>query len=468
MHRSRGHWRAIWMAVALLCAHDAAAQENFDPAVHARVHGRPGLLLPADRTTRYRHRLERLSRLDQPAIGSDLLRDAADVRRRPDRQYALHRNRDGRPHLLPDLFRPAIGHGGIEGRYELTSPGFRPFVEVGFASRGDRVGFEIDQRARHTQTTAIVGADVDVSPMTALTAWVGRSATSYDEHQQYASFMLADQLNHSRDTAAAGARFRVTPLTTVLMAAEFERDRFELAPLRNADSFRVGPAIALDTGAALTGDVKGGFRGIHAELPGLPSFRGFVGTARLHYALPDVVKLDSKRIAIWRTGMTPSSRTTWSRAARLTAAQRVFGPLELLGIAERREIRNQRIGGMAFDGRREVTTSLGGGFGFRFRTRCGFPFIFEHTERTSTEPVGRDYERTRVRRLDQLRTLTVKTSPPARPRDRGRSGILEKGACQLRRRPRRRSCGHVFNEPQLSGRFRVENDGQFNYPFLGR
>jgi len=26
----------------------------------------------------------------------------------------------------------------------------------------------------------------------------------------------------------------------------------------------------------------------------------------------------------------------------------------------------------------------------------------------------------------------------------------------------------VFNEPQFSGRFRVENDGQFTYPFLGR
>lgn len=26
----------------------------------------------------------------------------------------------------------------------------------------------------------------------------------------------------------------------------------------------------------------------------------------------------------------------------------------------------------------------------------------------------------------------------------------------------------VFNEPQLSGQFRVENDGQFTYPFLGR
>ena len=27
---------------------------------------------------------------------------------------------------------------------------------------------------------------------------------------------------------------------------------------------------------------------------------------------------------------------------------------------------------------------------------------------------------------------------------------------------------HVFYEPQLSGNFRVENDGQFGYPFLGR
>src|SRR5687768_15248509 len=26
----------------------------------------------------------------------------------------------------------------------------------------------------------------------------------------------------------------------------------------------------------------------------------------------------------------------------------------------------------------------------------------------------------------------------------------------------------VFNEPQLSGRYRVENDGHFSYPFLGR
>jgi hypothetical protein len=81
---------------------------------------------------------------------------------------------------------------------------------------------------------------------------------------------------------------------------------------------------------------------------------------------------------------------------RLTATQRVLGPLELIGIAERRVIRNQRIGGSAFDGRREVTTSLGGGFGIQVQNQMRFTFTYEHTQRTSTEPVGRNYERTRV------------------------------------------------------------------------
>ena len=284
----------------------------------------------------------------------------------------------------------------LEGRYELTSPGFRPFVEMGFASRGDRMGFEIDTRARHTQKTVMAGADVDVTAKTSLTAWVGRSTTAYDEDQQYLSYMLADQLNHSRDTAAAGARFRVTPLTTVLMAAEFERDRFALAPLRDATSIRIGPAIALDSGGALTGNVKGGFHAFTPSHPDVPSFRGLVGTARLHYALPDVLKLDLEAKRDISYSYDPIQPYYMESGARLTAEQRIFGPLELIGIAERREIRNQRIGGTAFDGRREVTTSIGGGFGIKAQNHTRFTFTIERTERTSSESVTRNYERMRV------------------------------------------------------------------------
>ena len=284
----------------------------------------------------------------------------------------------------------------VDGRYEVTSPGFRPFVELGYATRGDRVGFEIDTRARHTQSTVMAGADVDVTEVTALTAWVGRSITAYDKNQPYLTFMLADQLNHSRDTAAAGARFRVTPLTTVLVAAEFERDRFEVAPLRNADSFRVGPEIALDTGAALTGNIKGGFRSFKPSYPGVPGYNGLVGTARLHYALPDIVKLDLEANRDLSYSYDPVQPYYMESGARLTASQRVTGPLEAIGIVERREIRNQRVGGLAFDGRREVITSIGGGFAIQIQNQMRFTFTYERAKRTSTEPVGRNYERTRV------------------------------------------------------------------------
>jgi hypothetical protein len=284
----------------------------------------------------------------------------------------------------------------LDGRYEVTSPGIRPFVEMGFASRGERVGFEIDTRARHTQTTALAGVDVDVSAKTALTAWVGRSATAYDEDEQYLTFLLADQLNHTRDTAAGGARFRVTPLTTVLVAAEFERHRFELAPLRDADSFRIAPAIAIDSGAAISGNARAGFRTFVPRHPEVPSFRGLVGTARLHYALPDVVRLDLEANRDLSYSYDPLQPYYLESGARLTAAHRVFGPIELIGVGERREVRSQRVGGRAFDGRREVTTSLGGGLGLQMHRQVRFALTYERTERVSTEPVGRNYERNRL------------------------------------------------------------------------
>jgi hypothetical protein len=81
---------------------------------------------------------------------------------------------------------------------------------------------------------------------------------------------------------------------------------------------------------------------------------------------------------------------------RFTVTQRVLGPLAVIGIGERRELRNQRLGGTSFDGRREVTTSIGGGIAFQLQAQMRFALTYERTERTSSEPVGRNYEKTRV------------------------------------------------------------------------
>ena len=283
----------------------------------------------------------------------------------------------------------------FNGRFEVTSPGFRPSASAGFVTRGDREGIEIDARIRQTQTIVSVGVDMDVTPVTAIAAWASRSNTSFDESAQYAWVRLSEQLDHSTDIAAAGARVRLTPLTTLLIAAELQRDRFEL-PLRDADSFRVSPAIAIDTGGAMSGDVTAGYRVFTPRDPSLGEFRGFTGSARLHYTLLSITRFDLEAVRDVDFSFDPSQPYYLESGGRLTVTQQLFGPLDVIGIAEVRELRNQRVGEQNFDGRREVTSAFGGGVGFQLQNQMRFTLTYERTERTSSEPVGRNYEKTRV------------------------------------------------------------------------
>jgi hypothetical protein len=242
----------------------------------------------------------------------------------------------------------------------------------------------------------MMGADMDVTAITAITGWVGRSRAWYADDEQYMSFNLANQLNHRTDVIAGGARFRLTPLTTILIAAEFERERFERSSLRDANGMRLAPAIAFDTGAVITGDLKAGFRSFRPLNPSIASFRGFAGAARLHYALPSVIRIDLEANRDIEFSYDPIQPYYLESGARVTVTQRIIGPFEVIGIGQRWAVRNQRVGTSSFDGRREVTTSLGGGVGLQFQRQVRFAFTVERTERTSTEPVGRNYERTRV------------------------------------------------------------------------
>jgi hypothetical protein len=127
----------------------------------------------------------------------------------------------------------------------------------------------------------------------------------------------------------------------------------------------------------------------------VPSFRGFVGFARLHYTLPDIVRIDLEADRDLAYSYDPVQPYYMESGGKLTIAQRVIGPVEIIGLAGWRETRNQRIGGQSFDGRREVTTSVGGGVGLQVNTQTRFAVTYEQTERTSAA-VGRDYQRTRV------------------------------------------------------------------------
>ena len=319
----------------------------------------------------------------------------------PDRQHAVRGHRHRRPRVLPDLHGSAIADDDVRWPLRGHQPGFRPFASVGFVTRGDREGYEIDARARHTQTIVIGGrrcrrhpahgADRVGQPLVD----VVRTRTS-----SICRVLLADQLNHQTESVAAGARFRVD-------AADDDADRRRTSTAigstrrrcRDADSLRVGA----DRGARhRRSDHRrraGGLsdRSCRAMPRSARAIEGSIGSARLHYALPDVVtRSTSMPIATWPTPTIPSSRTTWSRVAASPSRSGCSGRSRSSASASGGRFATSASAGTSFDGRREVTTSLGGGFGIQIQSQMRFALTYEHTERTSTEPMGRNYERTRV------------------------------------------------------------------------
>jgi len=289
----------------------------------------------------------------------------------------------------------AIG-GLFQGRYEVMSPGFRPFATVGFADRRERFGHEIDARARQRQTTATLGTDVDITTRTALTAWVGRVQTAWDRKEQYLDESLSEQLDYTSDLIAGGARYRATPLTTIAMIAEIRRDRFDRSPVRDADRLFVGPTFDFDTGASVVGHARVGYQRFNALDAMVVDYRGVAALTDLRYTFRDLteVKIEGRRDVDY--SYDPLEPYYLESGVALTVSQRVIGPLQVIGTRERHSLRHQRLAGSSFDGREELTSIGGGGIALQIRKQMRFELIYQRTVRTSSAPGWREYERQRL------------------------------------------------------------------------
>lgn len=286
--------------------------------------------------------------------------------------------------------------GSFEGRYEVMGPGFRPFATAGFVDRRERRGFEIDARVRQQQTTMSIGADMDITGRTALTAWAGHMKTAWDRNTQYFGTFLAEQLDYSTMSFAGGARFRATPFTTLSLTAEVERDRFERSPLRDADRLFIGPSVDFAAGAAIVGHVKAGYETFKPLSPMVDAYRGLAANASVRYEFLDMteVLVDARRDVDY--SYDPIQPYYLESGGIVTVSQRVLGPFEAIAIGERRVVSLQRLGESSFDGRHEVTRTFGGGLALVIGKQMRFELIYERRTRTSSEPMGRDYERRRL------------------------------------------------------------------------
>ena len=287
-------------------------------------------------------------------------------------------------------------NGHFNARYEVVGAKIRPFAAASFATHRERQGLEIDARVRQTQPALTLGTDVELTAQTSLTGWVRRERISWDEDARYMGVALAEQLNSTTDSLAAGARFRLSPFTSVITVVEILRDRFETAPERDADSLRLAPTVEFENGGAISGQARVGYRIFRPLSPALEEYRGLIASAGLGYSILESTRVYADLGRDVKYSYDPLQPYYLESGLSFKVVQRIVGPLEAIAVGERWRLQHQRVGGTSFDGRQEDTTTVGGGVGFRLSREMELTFTADRTRRTSTEPVRRGYERRRV------------------------------------------------------------------------
>ena len=170
-------------------------------------------------------------------------------------------------------------------RLEYRLNRLRPYATGNYASVKDRPGYEIDARARHTETAFGAGLDVRFGGKTHGGIAARQTTSVFDGDAVFEGSSLAEALNRKAEYGSVTFRYRATSLTALTLLGEAGRERFDESPERDNDSFRIMPGIELDPFALVRGKARVGYRRIEAISPMIPDFEGVVAAADLSYVL---------------------------------------------------------------------------------------------------------------------------------------------------------------------------------------
>jgi Putative beta-barrel porin 2 len=170
---------------------------------------------------------------------------------------------------------------GSSIRADFTFGPVRPFATIGGGNTKDRVNREIDTRARHQDRSYGAGVRVQIYEGLFASTGVRRATTTFDEEATFRGENLADALNEQLDAVDASVGVALTPLTSLSVDVTAQRDRFDLSPDRDSDSFRVMPTVRFSPLAILNGSAAFGYRRFTTVSPLVPDYHGFVASLTL-------------------------------------------------------------------------------------------------------------------------------------------------------------------------------------------
>ena len=283
---------------------------------------------------------------------------------------------------------------GSDFRLDGNFGHLQPYVSTGFVSTSDRMNAELDARVPRKQRTIMGGTRILVASRTALVFNLRRFDLDFDEGAEFRGADLAHNLNSRADSVEGGVQLTLTPLTTLNLTASLQRDRFDSAPERDANTIRVTPSLQFDPTSLIRGTVSVGYRHFETLDSALPDYSGVVVQVLAGYTLLDRTKFDVDLARDVQYSYEDLQPYYLSTGGRLTVTHQLVGPFDVQAFGGRQSL-GYRSAPAAGESRTDQVDTYGAGAGYRFHPQFRVGFTWEENRRRSDLP-DRRYERRRL------------------------------------------------------------------------
>lgn len=283
-----------------------------------------------------------------------------------------------------------------EARWDIGLGRVTPFLAGTYTNTRERPGYEIDARARRRDQSVTGGSQVRLSGKTTLVASAQWTRMQFDDDQIFLGTSLAEALDRRADTALLQVRYKLTPLTTLVLNAETGRDRFLVDSLRDSDSVKVMSGFELKPLALISGRAAVGYRHFNTLNGDVPDYRGVIASVDATYALASTrvqVKLDRDLAYSYQ----PTEPYYALLDLGLAVTKRVTRTWDLTGRVGWQSLGYQRVASSNTSGDRvDHGTRYGAGAGYRIGETLRLGVDIDYYARRSQSLISREFDGLRV------------------------------------------------------------------------
>jgi hypothetical protein len=161
----------------------------------------------------------------------------------------------------------------------------------GTSRSNERPNSEIDARASRVENSASLGLSLALTNRLSVTLSGQGRLVQVDPGAVFRGVKLRDTLNRIEQGLTLTVRRQLTSLTTVYVAGQTQKDRFEFSPRRNSYSVRVAPGVEFKPKAFISGTAEVGVRRFDVLDRRVPDFTVLVANVALSYKFRDTTEV---------------------------------------------------------------------------------------------------------------------------------------------------------------------------------